>query len=97
LTAGHTPAHLTVVVPAEGVAFCGDLVVSDYLPNLEGGGPEDWRLWLTSLDRLEALAPRVVVPGHGCVLRDKDIAREIARTRAVLAEAIADGRAPTLR
>jgi cyclase len=97
LTPGHTPANLAVFVPTEGVAFCGDLVVSDYLPNLESGGPDDWRLWLASLDRLESPAPRAVVPGHGRVLREGDIASEIARTRAVLAEAISTGRAPTVR
>ncbi len=75
---------------ADGVAYAGDSVVSDYRPNLESGGPPEWRRWLVALDRIAALSPGVVVPGHGRVLRGADeIAREIARVRRCLQEALA--------
>ncbi len=95
LTPGHTPSNLSVWVPAEGVAYCGDCVVGDYIPNLEGGAENEWRVWLDSLERLRALAPSVLVPGHGRVLRGPEIEREIQRVRRALEEALASGRAPT--
>jgi glyoxylase-like metal-dependent hydrolase (beta-lactamase superfamily II) len=95
LTPGHTPTNLSVFVPAEGVLFSGDSVVAGYLPNLEAGTPSDWRAWLTSLERIEALAPRVLVPGHGPVLRDAQVGAALAEVRRVLEAAITQGHAPT--
>jgi glyoxylase-like metal-dependent hydrolase (beta-lactamase superfamily II) len=95
MTPGHTPSNLCVFVPAESVLYCGDCVVSDYVPNLEGGSVEDWRLWLHALARIEALRPQVLVPGHGRVLRGREIAAEIERVRSILDQAIIAGVAPT--
>jgi glyoxylase-like metal-dependent hydrolase (beta-lactamase superfamily II) len=95
MTPGHTPSNLCVFVPAEGVLYCGDCVVSDYVPNLEAGSVEDWRTWLRSLARIEALRPQVLVPGHGRVLRGEEIPAEIERIRSILEHAIAAGVAPT--
>lgn len=86
---GHTPANLLVWVEADGVVFSGDTVVSDYRPNLESGGPQDWQLWLRALERIEALSSRVLVPGHGRVLRDEEIGIEVARVRRHLERALA--------
>jgi cyclase len=88
LAPGHTPANLLVWVPEERVLFAGDTVVSDYVPNLESGGPADWRLWLAALERIEGLQPESLVPGHGRVLRLGDIGAEIARVRRVLETAL---------
>lgn len=95
MTPGHTPANLSILAPQERVLYCGDCMVSDYLPNLEAGTAEDWKAWLHSLNRIEALDPAVVVPGHGRVLRGHEIAKEIQRIRGVLEEAISTGRPPT--
>lgn len=95
LTPGHTPGNLCVHVPAERVLFAGDCVEPGYVPGLEGCAPDEWRAWLASLDRIEALAPLVVVPGHGHVLEgEAAIREEIARVRAVLHDAIRRGTAP---
>lgn len=96
LTPGHTMTNLSVFAPLDSVLYCGDCLVSAYLPNLEEGTQEEWHTWLRSLERLEALAPEVVVPGHGEVLRGPEIAAEIQRTREILEQAIACGHAPTL-
>lgn len=88
LVPGHTTANLALWVASERVLFTGDSVVSDYAPNLTSGGPDDWRLWLTALDRLHALRAEVLVPGHGRVLCGRgEIDAEIARVRACLSTA----------
>lgn len=89
LVPGHTTANLALWLASERVLFTGDTVVSDYAPNLSSGGPDDWRLWLAALDRLQALRPQVLVPGHGRVLRGPaEIDGEIARVRTQLDRAL---------
>lgn len=89
-TPGHTPTNLSVFVPSEGVLFCGDCVVSGYSPNLSEGGPGEWVAWCGSLDKIEALRPRILVPGHGPVLQAGEVGPGIQRIREVLGEALAD-------
>jgi glyoxylase-like metal-dependent hydrolase (beta-lactamase superfamily II) len=95
LTPGHTPSNVSVFVPSDGVLFCGDCLVNGYLPNLDAGSVADWQLWLQSLDRVAALAPRMVVPGHGPVASGDGVPRLIESVREVLRQAIATGRSPT--
>jgi glyoxylase-like metal-dependent hydrolase (beta-lactamase superfamily II) len=95
LTPGHTPANLSVWVPTDGVLFCGDCLISGYLPNLDAGGVPEWQEWLRSLERIERLKPSAVIPGHGPVATGADVARMIARGRSVLERAIVNGYSPT--
>ncbi|HYL34709.1 MAG TPA: MBL fold metallo-hydrolase [Bryobacteraceae bacterium] len=95
LTPGHTPTNLSVWAPREGVLFCGDCLVNEYLPNLDAGGPREWRQWLHSLDRIAQLAPTVVMCGHGPVARGGQVANLIGSVRSVLEQAIANGFSPT--
>jgi glyoxylase-like metal-dependent hydrolase (beta-lactamase superfamily II) len=44
------------------VLFAGDLVFKGRVPYV---GDADSRLWLKALDKLMALNPRLLVPGHG--------------------------------
>ena len=94
-TPGHTAWNLSVYNPGDEVLFCADCIVSSYLPNLEAGASDDWRRWLNSLDAIEALAPKIIVPGHGNVIRDSAIAAEIERMRKIITTAIEEGKAPT--
>lgn len=89
LAPGHTPTNLCVL--ADGVLFAGDTLVNGYLPNLECGGPAEWREWLASLDRIAALAPRVIVPGHGPVATGAGVTALIAHVRSILENSIAAG------
>ncbi|OLT19305.1 MBL fold metallo-hydrolase [Pseudonocardia sp. CNS-139] len=59
---GHTDHDLVVHVPDQQVVFAGDLVEEGAPPDL---GDAVLAEWPATLDALLALAPRVVVPGHG--------------------------------
>src|SRR5215471_2175292 len=95
MTPGHTATNLSVWVPGERVVYTGDCLINRYLPNLDAGGVEDWKVWLLSLDRIEALGAQAVVMGHGVVARGDEVGRVIERVRGVLRVAIAAGRSPT--
>ena len=60
----HTAGDVIVHVPDADVVFTGDLVFA-------GGHPIVWagpvQRWIDACDRILALAPSVVVPGHGPV------------------------------
>jgi glyoxylase-like metal-dependent hydrolase (beta-lactamase superfamily II) len=95
LTPGHTSSNISVYVPSEGILYCGDCLVNGYLPNLDAGSVDDWRIWLKSLDRIAGLAPSIVVPGHGPVAKSDEVPRLIESVREVLRNAIGAGRSPT--
>jgi cyclase len=60
----HTIGDIAVHMPAEGVLFTGDLVFRSCAPL---GWEGTFAGWLAALDAMIALAPAVVVPGHGPV------------------------------
>jgi cyclase len=60
----HTRGDVVVWLPREGVLATGD-AVSGIVPM--AAGTADLVAWSSGLDRLVALAPRVLVPGHGPV------------------------------
>jgi len=94
-TPGHTPFNLSYLVSDEQVLFCGDAIVTHYIPNLEEGGPEDWKTWLNSLDLIETKRCEIIIPGHGDFITGQDIPKAIERIRRILKEAINTGKAPT--
>ena len=60
----HTAGDVVVHVPDEGVLFTGDILFNECTPI---GWEGTFDNWTAALRRLEALAPAVVVPGHGPV------------------------------
>jgi glyoxylase-like metal-dependent hydrolase (beta-lactamase superfamily II) len=58
----HTPEDLVIYLPASGVLFSGDLVFRGRIPFV---GQADSKGWIAGIDRLLALAPKIIVPGHG--------------------------------
>jgi glyoxylase-like metal-dependent hydrolase (beta-lactamase superfamily II) len=60
----HTPGDLIVHVPDAGVVFAADVMFVGVLPVMWAGPTANW---LAALDRILALGPRVIVPGHGPV------------------------------
>lgn len=76
----HTAEDLVVWVPQRGVLFAGDLFFRGRIPFV---GQADSRQWIASLERLLALRPRTVIPGHGPASTDP--AADMALTRDYLA------------
>jgi len=59
----HTPGDTAAVVPAEGVLFSGDVAMKP-LPAF-ASPRASVNQWLKSLDVLQGLKPKIVVPSHG--------------------------------
>jgi glyoxylase-like metal-dependent hydrolase (beta-lactamase superfamily II) len=59
----HTPGDTAIVVQKEGVLFSGDIAMKA-LPAF-ASPKASLSNWLQSLDRFDALKPRIVVPSHG--------------------------------
>lgn len=76
--AGHTASDLVLVDRASGVAFVGGLVFHDRVPTTPHA---DIAAWLASLDALEAIGAKAIVPSHGPVA---GAAAGLAQTRRYL-------------
>jgi cyclase len=76
LGSGHTAGDIVVHLPKEGIVITGDLVV---WPVPLVGNPQS-RIgdWAATLEKLRALSPRVIVPGHGPVLSDDAYVKVLA-------------------
>ena len=58
----HTAGDVIVHLPEDGVVFAGDLLFRLCTPI---GWEGTFARWIDALERIEALAPDVIVPGHG--------------------------------
>lgn len=58
----HSAEDLVLHVEPDGVLYAGDLVFKGRVPFV---GDADSRLWLAALEKLIALKPKLLVPGHG--------------------------------
>jgi glyoxylase-like metal-dependent hydrolase (beta-lactamase superfamily II) len=58
----HSQEDLVMFVEEDHVLFAGDLIFKGRIPFV---GDADSRLWLNALDKLIALQPKALVPGHG--------------------------------
>jgi glyoxylase-like metal-dependent hydrolase (beta-lactamase superfamily II) len=73
---GHTDKDLVVWLPKEGVLATGDLVGA---PVPLAGDQSFMADWSATLERIRALKPAIIVPGHGPVLRDDHYLDLLAR------------------
>ena len=88
---GNTRGDAVTYLPAEGIVSTGDLVVAP-IPFGFGSYPTEW---IAVLDSIRRLNPRVIVPGHGPVMRDlsylNTVQRMITTARNETAAAAARG------
>ena len=99
----HTKGDNFIWIKEEGVLFGGDVITNRFFPILPDAD-SNGKNWISLLDRLAALQPRTIVPGHGEVDAIDIIARERGilqalqlRTRKLKSEGVsADNAAKTL-
>jgi glyoxylase-like metal-dependent hydrolase (beta-lactamase superfamily II) len=88
---GNTRGDLVVHLPDKGIVATGDLIVAP-IPFAFGSNPADW---VGALDSIAALGPRILLPGHGPVMRDVTYLRTVRdaleRIRDETAQAVARG------
>ena len=75
-TPGHARRHFCFHLPRTGEAFAGDLILGEGDTTWVGEYPGAVAQYLASLDRLEALRPRVIHPAHGPDILDPAAAIE---------------------
>lgn len=75
----HSPEDTMMYVVDDRVLFAGDLLFAGRLPFV---GNADSKGWLKAMDKMIAVQPAVVVPGHGGP--STDVARDLALTRDYL-------------
>jgi alkyl sulfatase BDS1-like metallo-beta-lactamase superfamily hydrolase len=86
-TPGETPEHLTVWIPSRRAAFVGDNFYESFpnLYTLRGTRPR-WALdYVSSINKILALEPELLLPSHGAVIRGRD---EIRRRLTTYRDAI---------
>jgi glyoxylase-like metal-dependent hydrolase (beta-lactamase superfamily II) len=72
-TPGHTPDHLCLYDPANGVLLSGDHVLPTITPHISGvdAGPDPLNAFKQSLDKVKGLeGVKHVLPAHGCPFHD---------------------------
>lgn len=73
LTPGHTPGHLCVLLPEEGLLLSGDHVLPHITPHIglySSVDPNPLGSYLSSLHAVSEIAPRRIFPAHGPVIED---------------------------
>ena len=78
VTPGHVWDELSVYHPKSRTLFAGDAIYEGIPPHTAFGGPEEWKLWISQLERLKELETDTIVPGHGKLCTHKEIDRNIA-------------------
>jgi glyoxylase-like metal-dependent hydrolase (beta-lactamase superfamily II) len=66
----HTDDSIMVYLPDKKILFTGDILFTNYHPNIANG---DIDSWLKVLDKVAALDAEKIIPGHGPVSGKKDI------------------------
>jgi len=90
---GHTLGDTMVYLPAAGVVFTGDVVYVDRILGLHEVSKT--KTWVNSFAALQALKPKVVVPGHGKVTdlaqAERDTGQLLVALRAHMGKAVEAG------
>lgn len=80
----HTQGDVVAYLPDVGVAFAGDIAFHKYIPNARDGFPADW---LDAAAALEGIGADVIVPGHGPLGTNAELA-EMRECLALILEQV---------
>jgi glyoxylase-like metal-dependent hydrolase (beta-lactamase superfamily II) len=71
-TPGHSPSHVCLFAPEESILVSGDHLLPTITPHIDftRGDADPLGEFLASLERIEELEPRLVLPGHGRPFED---------------------------
>ncbi|MES2406157.1 MAG: MBL fold metallo-hydrolase [Pseudomonadota bacterium] len=88
----HSAEDMAMLVKEDDVLYAGDLVFKGRVPFI---GDADSKAWLAALNKLIALKPRVLVPGHGAAsntpLTDLTLTRDyLTYVRTEMGKAVKD-------
>ncbi|NIO49712.1 MAG: MBL fold metallo-hydrolase [Candidatus Aminicenantes bacterium] len=83
-TPGHTADSISVYNPKSKTLFAGDTIYEGMRLTTRFGGPKEWKLWISHLERLKQLEINTIIPGHGKLCSKKEIDRNIAYLKELL-------------
>ena len=66
----HTGGSSIVYIPDSKVLFAGDVLFTNYHPNMRDG---DIQGWVKALDKIASMDAAAIVPGHGPLSTKKDV------------------------
>jgi cyclase len=72
---GHTDGDIVLFLPAQKIAFVGDLFFNEAIPNVQDSSLLPWMKTIEELLKLDA---EKFVPGHGAVGSKKDVEKFLA-------------------
>lgn len=85
----HTSSDLVVWLPKEKIAIVGDIVV--WPVPLVGNPQSHVTEWPATLDRIRALHPALIVPGHGPVMKDDSYLQTLSKLFTSVTEQVKAG------
>lgn len=74
---GDIKPSTSLHIPSLDAVVAGDVAYNQIHQMMVFGGPDEWQAWIESVEKLEALTPRVVVAGHKRPEAPDDDARAI--------------------
>lgn len=86
LAPGHTKENIMVYEPHDRVLYAADTMYHRYLLTARFGNAKLWQQWLETLDLIEKLSPRFIVPGHGRVIEESQVKAALEHHRRQLYE-----------
>lgn len=85
-TPGHVPSEISVYHPRSKILFAGDTIYEGMPLTTKFGGPKQWKELIRSLEKLEKLDIKNIVPGHGKICKKDEIRRNIAYLEDILSK-----------
>lgn len=83
-TPGHVKDELSVYHPKSKTLFAGDAIYEGSDLTTHFGGPNEWKEWISQLERFKMMDIKTIVPGHGKLCTKEEIDRNIAFLKNLL-------------